>query len=125
MNIALWVATVVLAVTMVIAGSARAFLRPGVLESAGLGWADPLPDRMPRAAGFQEILGAVGLTVPAITGTAPVLVPLSAAFIALLMLGSVLVHLRMSASLGRAAPAIALALLAIFVAWGRFGPYAL
>lgn len=124
MNIALWVISIVLAL---------AFLAAGGLKLAQS--KDQLVDKMPwvanatqgqvRAVGALEILGALGLVLPGLTGIAPVLVPLAAVGLCLMMIGAIVVHVRMGDSLAHAAPAIILALLCAFVAWGRFGPYPL
>ena len=76
------------------------------------------------AIGALEVAGALGLVLPAVTGIAPVLVPLAAVGLVLVMVGAVVVHLRRGDGLAGAAPAIVLGLLAVFVAWGRFGAYA-
>ncbi|HET7901849.1 MAG TPA: DoxX family protein, partial [Candidatus Nanopelagicales bacterium] len=73
--------------------------------------------------GVLEVLGAIGLILPGITGIAPFLVPLAATGLALLMIGAIVVHARR----GERQPIganIVLLLLAVFVAWGRFGAYA-
>jgi flagellar biosynthesis component FlhA len=71
-----------------------------------------------------EVLGALGLILPAVTGIAPVLVPLAATGLAIVMVFAAAVHVRRGDGLAAAVPAIVLGLLAAFVAWGRFGPYA-
>ena len=78
---------------------------------------------MIKAIGVAEVLGAIGLILPALTGIAVILVPVAAVELALDMLGAVITHLRRGESKVVAAPVVLL-LLAAFVAWGRFGPYA-
>ena len=124
MNVVLWIAAILLAVAMLGAGLVKLIRSPEQLKSAGMGWVDHFPPAAPKLVGVLEVLGAIGLILPAITGIAPVLVPLAATGIALLMLGAVITHLRLHDPFKDALPAIVLALLAIFVAWGRFGPYA-
>ena len=72
--------------------------------------------------GLAEILGAIGLVLPAAVHVAPILVPLAAVGLALVMAGAAAVHARR-----KEAPMVAmnavLLVLAVFVAWGRFGPY--
>lgn len=61
--------------------------------------------------------------LPALTGIAPILTPLAATGIAVIMVLAVGVHARRKEPSGIATTLLLLALAAI-VAWGRFGPYA-
>lgn len=124
MNLALWIAAILLAVAMLAAGLMKLVRSREQLRAAGMGWVDHFPPAAPKVVGALEVLGALGLILPALTGIAPQLVAFAAAGIALLMLGAVLTHLRLKDPVREAVPAIVLALLALFVAWGRFGPYA-
>ena len=67
------------------------------------------------------MLAAAGLILPAALGIAPILVPLAAVGVVLLMIGAIITHTRRDE-----APSIvvniAILALAGFVAWGRFGP---
>jgi hypothetical protein len=75
-----------------------------------------------RIAGFAEIIGAIGLIVPAATRILPILTPIAAVGIFVTMLGATI------ANLVTGTPAIIwqtilACLLAAFVAWARFaGP---
>lgn len=71
-----------------------------------------------------EFIGALGLILPAITGIAPVLVPLAATGLAIVMLGAAVVHMRRGDGVQAAIAPLVLMLMAIFIAWGRFGAYA-
>ena len=70
------------------------------------------------------VLGAIGLVVPAAVHVAPILVPLAAVGLALVMIGAGVVHARRKETPMVAMNAVLL-VLAVFVAWGRFGPYPL
>ena len=72
---------------------------------------------MVKAIGTLEILGALGLILPAVTGILPVLVPLAALGLAVTMIGAVIVHLRRREPF---IPPLVLLALAAFVAIGRF-----
>ena len=74
-----------------------------------------------KALGVLDLLAAAGLILPAALGIAPVLVPLAAVGLVLLMAGAVIVRLRHG---GAHAIVVDLTYLAAagFVAWGRFGP---
>jgi DoxX-like family len=121
-NAVLWVVAVLLALVFAGAGALKA-LRPKekVIEVTG-GWAGDFPPAALKALGVAELLGAVGLVLPAAVGVAPVLVPLAATALALVMAGATLVHGRRGEG-ADAAKTVVLLALAVWVAWGRFGPY--
>jgi len=66
----------------------------------------------------------VAVMRPQFLHVAPVLVPLAAVGLILVMLGAAVVHARRH-ELPNVAVTIVLLILAAVVAWGRFGPYAL
>ena len=68
-----------------------------------------------------EILGAVGLILPAALDLAPVLVPLAAAGLATIMVGAATVTFRRNEYV-HALVNLAYLAMAAFVAIGRFGP---
>ncbi|MFF0724423.1 DoxX family protein [Streptomyces sp. NPDC004134] len=47
-----------------------------------------------KAIGALEILGAVGLVLPALLGIVPILVPLAASGLTLIMIGAVIMRIR-------------------------------
>ena len=75
-----------------------------------------------RLIGFIELLGAAGLILPGVTHIAPIVVPLAAIGLVLVMVGAAIVHARRHEAMNIAVNVVLLAL-AAFVAWGRFGPY--
>jgi hypothetical protein len=77
---------------------------------------------MIKLIGTVEVLAAIGLILPAVLDIAPVLVPLAAVGLILLMIGAAVTHGRRKES-RNVAVNVVLLLLAAFVAWGRFGPY--
>jgi uncharacterized membrane protein len=93
MEVALWVvqgflALVFLAVGLVKVAQSREQL---VARMPGLG---DLPHSTVRTIGTLEILGAIGLVLPAITGILPWLTSLAAAGLVLLMIGAAFFNLR-------------------------------
>ncbi len=72
-----------------------------------------------KALGALEILGAVGLILPALLDIAPILVPLAAVGLALIMVGAAIVTFRRQEFKHMLLNLTYLAL-AAFVAWGRF-----
>ena len=89
-----------------------------------MSWAADFLARSVHAIGALEVLGAVGVVLPGIARTAPVLVPLAAGGLALLQLGSAVVNVRYHAT-NRLPHNIILFALGVVVAWGRFGTYPL
>lgn len=122
MNIVLWIIAAVLAAAFLGAGLMKVSQPKQKLAAAGMGWAEDFSARAVKLIGTLEILAAIGLILPAALSIAPVLVPLAALGLGLIMVGAVLTHLR------RKEPQVVvvnvvLLVLAVLVAWGRFGPY--
>ena len=122
MNIALWIAAGLLAVAFLAAGVAK-LVQPREKLATNMGWVEDFSDGPVQLIGLLEVLRAIGLILPAITKIAPILVPLAATGLALIMVGAIVVHARRGEK--QAIPInIVLLALAVFVAWGRFGAYA-
>jgi DoxX-like family len=68
------------------------------------------------------VLAAIGLILPAALDVVPVLVPLAAVGLAVLMVGAVVTHARRREPQLIVVNVVLLAL-AVVVLWGRFGPY--
>lgn len=122
MNIALWIVAGLLAVAFLGAGIMKA-VRPKEALRANMGWVDDFSPGMVKTVGVLEILAAIGLILPALLDIAPILVPLAALGLVLMMIGAFVVHLRRKEYQGLPVNVVLL-VLAAFVAWGRFGPYA-
>jgi hypothetical protein len=121
MNVALWIIAGLLAVAALASGTKKLTQPMEKLAASGWGWVEDLGGGTVRAIGTLEVLAAVGLILPAVLDIAPVLVPLAAVGLVLLMLGAIITHLRRREAQSIVAP-LALLALAVFVAWGRFGP---
>ena len=124
MNLALWIIAIVLAVAFVGSGLLKLVRSKDQLVASGFGWAEDYSPSTIRLIGVAEILGAIGLVVPAAVHVAPILVPLAAVGLALVMIGAGVVHARRKETPMVAMNAVLL-VLAVFLAWGRFGPYPL
>jgi uncharacterized membrane protein YphA (DoxX/SURF4 family) len=121
MNVALWIIASVLAVAFLAAGAMKLTQPKAKLVTAGMGWAEDFSVGMLRTIGLLEVLAAVGLILPAALDIVPVLVPVAALGLVLIMTGAVITHAR------RHEPTpivvnLVLLVLAALVAWGRFGP---
>jgi uncharacterized membrane protein YphA (DoxX/SURF4 family) len=121
MNLALWIVAIVLAATFAGSGLMKLLVPKDKLVNSGQGWAQDYTPTNIRLIGFVELLGAAGLILPAVTHIAPILVPLAAIGLVLVMVGAAMVHARRKEAMNIGVNAVLLAL-AVFVAWGRFGP---
>jgi uncharacterized membrane protein YphA (DoxX/SURF4 family) len=118
MNTILWVVQIVLALLFALAGIMKVTQPVNRLE-ARMGWVKDVGSTGVRLIGSLEILGAIGLILPAITGIWSWLTPLAATGLALTMVGAMITHGRRGeySSIGFN---LVLLLLALFVAYGRF-----
>ena len=118
MNIALWIAQGVLAGGFAMAGMMKTF-RPKEALARNMGWVEDFSPGVVKAIGVLELLGAFGVVLPWALKIAPVLTPIAALGLMMLMDGAVVVHVRRKEP-SLMAPAMVLGLLATFVAAGRF-----
>lgn len=122
MHIALWVMAGLLAAVFLVAGSSKLFIpRVRLAKAPGGGWVMDFSRGFVKTLGAVEILGAVGLILPAWLDIPPVLVPVAASGLATIMVGAAIVTYRRKEFKHMLLNLTYLAL-AAFVAWGRFGP---
>lgn len=96
MLITLWILNALLALAFLGAGSMKLFRGTEALKGAGMLWIDDFAAPAVKLIGAAEIVGALGLILPLLTGVAPVLTPIAAVALAVLMIGAVVVHARRS-----------------------------
>jgi hypothetical protein len=121
MTIAVWIVSGLLALAYLAAGGQKiavakdkAFTTFAFAESLGL--------PVLRAVGVVEVLGAIGLIVPALTGIAPILTAIAAAGLVLVQIFAVIIHSRRGEF--TALPVnVVLLLLALFIAIARFAGF--
>jgi uncharacterized membrane protein YphA (DoxX/SURF4 family) len=122
MDVLLWIVAALLAVAFLASGLMKLTQPKEKLAASGLAWTEDFGAGMVKTIGALEVLAAIGLILPPALGIAPVLAPLAALGLVLLMVGAVITHLR-----PKETPAIAINLvllvLALVVVWGRFGPH--
>jgi hypothetical protein len=123
MNIALWIVAGLLSVVYLFAGSLKLIIPKEKIAAmtSSAGWVDDFSAGSVKAIAAVEILAAVGLVVPAATDIVPILTPVSAVGLVLLMAGAVMTRIRRQETTAMVADLVYLAL-AAFIAWGRFGP---
>ncbi len=115
MNIVLWVVQILLALAFLMAGSLKV-TQPIQKLATNMGWVNSLPSQAVRLIGTLEILGAIGLILPAVTGILPWLTPLAAVGLVLTMIGAMILHVQR----GDLGVNLVLLALAAFVVFGRF-----
>lgn len=76
MEIALWIAQILLALLYGMAGSLKTFQVEKVRQQ--MPWAKDRSDGFIRFVGVSELLGALGMILPLLTGILPWLLPLAA-----------------------------------------------
>ncbi|MGD0018976.1 MAG: DoxX family protein [Candidatus Limnocylindrales bacterium] len=120
MNIALWIGQVLLALAFLGAGYSHSIAYERSSKRPGMAWMKALPPVMVRTIGILEILGAIGLIVPALSGIQSWLTPLAAALLGVVMVLAIGFHLSRRETPNAAFNAI-LGVLAFAIAFGRFG----
>jgi uncharacterized membrane protein YphA (DoxX/SURF4 family) len=122
MNLALWIVQAVLALVFLGAGTVKLVQSRDQLITRLGGWVEDYPAGAIKAIGALEVLAAIGLIVPPTLHILPVLAPLAGAGLVVVMIGAIIIHARRG-EYSKVVVNVALAAMAIFVAWGRFGPY--
>ena len=123
MNIAIWIITGLLALAFIGAGIMKVTQPRAKLAANGMAWTNDYSDAGVKLVGLAELLGGLGLILPAVTGIAPMLVPIAAAALTVIMIGAIVWHVRANDTKG-AVPSLVLGILALVVAITRFGPWA-
>ena len=117
LNVALWVAQALLFLAFAGAGFIKV-TTPVEELATKMAWAAELPNLV-RFIGVSELLGAVGVILPALTRIKPVLTPTAAAALVVVMVLALGYHISHGETAMVGGPLV-LGALATFVAWGRF-----
>ncbi len=118
MNLTLWILQVLLALAFLASGLPKIILpMPAILRRVA--WASAVPPWLIRFIGVSEVLGAIGLILPAVTGIAPWLTIAAAVGLILAMLSATVFHIRRAEFAGMT-PSVVLLLLALVIAFGRW-----
>jgi hypothetical protein len=122
MNLALWIVAGLMAVAFAVGGVSKLIIpKERIATLPGGKWVEGVSADFVKATGVIDLVAAAGLVLPAMLDIAPVLVPVAAVGVVLLMIGAAVVRLRFGSPKAIVGDAAYLAL-AAFVAWGRFGP---
>jgi uncharacterized membrane protein YphA (DoxX/SURF4 family) len=117
MKIAVWSVSGLLAVAFLLTGLSKLLTPTTELESMAQG----VPVSLLRIAGAAEVLGALGLILPAVTRILPILTPLAATGLVVTMTGATITNFIIG-EYAIAAETVILGVLAGFVAWARSRP---
>jgi uncharacterized membrane protein len=93
MNVALWIIQALLALAFGMAGIMK-LTQPKEKLAPQMPWVSDFSQGIVRVIGGLELLAAIGLIVPALTGILPTLTPLAAIGLVLVMAGAIRTHLR-------------------------------
>ena len=118
MNIALWVLQVLLAFAFGMSGFMKA-TKPIEELAPMMSFVSVYSEGMVRFIGASEVAGALGLLLPAALRILPVLTPVAAGALAVVMALAAQFHVSHGEA-DKMAPSIVLGVLCLIVAWGRF-----
>ena len=117
LHLGLWVVQGLLGAMFLAVGAMKATQPIAVLVDT-LGWPAAVPAALVRVIGVAELLGALGLILPAATRVKPMLTPLAGVGLAMVLLLATIFHIS-HGELGALPIPLVLGGLAAFVAWGR------
>ncbi|GMK37326.1 hypothetical protein PCCS19_03790 [Paenibacillus sp. CCS19] len=117
MNIALWIAQGLMALAFIMAGMMKSLNYEKARSS--LPWVKEYSKGFVNFIGIAELLGGIGLVLPWALDIAPVLTPLSAVGLGIIMVLAAAFHARRGEKQGIVINIIMLALF-VFIAIGRF-----
>lgn len=118
-NIGLWVAQIALAGFYGFAGFSKVSQPMDALAAMGMSYAVDYPELLTRFIGTAELLGAIGIILPALTRIMPGLTPLAALGFSVIQVLAIGLH-AMRGETGQTLPInLVLLALSLFVLWGR------
>lgn len=118
MNIALWITQGISAALFLMAGYMKAVKYDTFKTQAE--WTKDYSTTFVKALGVLEILGAIGLIAPMATGILPILTPVAAAALVIIMMGAISTHIRVNEPFAKNIPAVVSAVLCVIIAVGRW-----
>jgi uncharacterized membrane protein len=124
MSTALWIVQGTLAAIFLVTGTTKLTQPRATMAAGPMSWAQGVSDDQFRAIGLVEVLGALGLVLPAALKIAPILTPIAATGLAVTMVAATVTHLKLGER-NRILPPLILLLLVLLVAIERFGPHSI
>jgi uncharacterized membrane protein YphA (DoxX/SURF4 family) len=121
-NTLLWALQALLALAMAAPGTQKLTrTKDQLIASGSVDWAEDFPAAQIKAIGAAEVAAALGLILPPLLDIAPVLCPIAATAVVLIMLGAARTHHRRGER--HMLPVnLLIGAIALFVAIQRFGP---
>lgn len=118
LNISLWIAQITLAIMFLMAGITKS-IQPIEQLGASMPWVNEVPAGLVRFIGISELLGGIGLLLPALLRIKPILTPLAALGLFTVMVLAFVYHIAKGEyeALGFN---VILGGIALFIAWGRY-----
>ena len=95
MNIGLWIGQALLASIFLFSAVTKGLWSKERLIASGQTGVAAVPLPALRMIAFAELLAVIGLILPRLLGVAPILTPLAAFGLCIVMVGAVAVHLRL------------------------------
>lgn len=119
-TIGLWLVQALLAFMFLFAGYMKTTSTPDALaQQMGWHWATTLPAWFILFIGVMEILGAIGIILPAALRIQPWLTPLAALGMVIIQLAAIVLHGVRGETAGTIILNLVLLIAALFVIWGR------
>ena len=117
LHIILWVAQIILGGMFIMAGTMKS-TQPIVDLSKSVPWTANVPSVLVRFIGVSELLGGIGLILPSLLRIKPILTPVAAIGILLIMVFALVYHI-MNGETNVIGINLAFGVVAAFIAWGR------
>jgi uncharacterized membrane protein YphA (DoxX/SURF4 family) len=117
-NVVLWILQILAGGLFVLSGLTKVIQSKEKLAPTAP-WVEDFSAAQVRLIGLAELLGSLGLILPGLTGILPVLTPIAATCLVVIMAGAVYTQFRGKETKGLILPMVAL-LVSLLVAIGRF-----
>jgi uncharacterized membrane protein len=115
-NTSLWIVQGLLAALFLLAGVPKLVMSAAQMTAPG---PVQVPVTFVRFIGVCEILGAIGMILPGLTGIRPGLTPLGAGGLVIIMIGATVINIANGTPMF-AIPTVVLGLMAASIVWGRW-----
>jgi len=89
-----WICTILTTILFFGAGFTKLFFKKARLKSMHMDWVEDFSEPVVKLIASAETVGALGVLLPIVSGVAPLLSPIAATCLTLLMLGAVGTHLK-------------------------------
>lgn len=122
MNVVLWILQIFAALAFLASGAAKLFV-PREQAIKRMDWVNKVPQGIVRLIGLAEVLGGLGLIIPWATQTQPMLTPIAAICLGVIMVGAIITHIQLKEN-NRSVPSVVLLIIVCIIAAGRFNGWA-